>query len=182
MFAPPRKQIRLAPDEYIGRGIYFITLCTQDRIPIFHDARRCRMAIDALRIVANRLKFIIHAYCLMPDHTHLLVEGQTPSSNLLRFVLQWKQLTGYLFRRELPPRFWQRRFYDHILRHAEDSEAVAWYIWKNPVRKGMVEKPELYPFSGSFTLDWPKVFSPPSCAWTPPWKEQSAAAGTAGTR
>jgi hypothetical protein len=92
----------------------------------------------------------------------------------VKFVAQWKQLTGFLFRCELPSRFWQRRFYDHILRKPKDSEAVVWYIWMNPVRKGIVEQPHEYPFSGSFTVEWPKI-SAPAIQWLPPWKN---AAGT----
>ena len=160
MFIAPRKQIRLMPDQYIGRAIYFVTICTQGRLPIFNDANRCKAAIEALNRTALSAQFLVHAFCVMPDHAHLLLEGGGAGSNLVKFVNQWKQLTGYLFRNELHRSFWQRRFYDHILRHAEHSDAVAWYIWMNPVRKGMVAQPDQYPFSGSFTVEWPKVFPP----------------------
>ncbi|MBN2380988.1 hypothetical protein JXM67_14415 [candidate division WOR-3 bacterium] len=43
---------------------------------------------------------------------------------------------------------WQRGYYDHILRKEEDLEIVANYIWGNPVRKGLAETIEEYPFSG----------------------------------
>ncbi len=169
MFVAPRKEIRLPRDQYLGRKIYFVTICCEDRRPIFQDADRCKIAIDALKRVSESMHFLVHAFCFMPDHVHLLVEGQIAASNLVRFVAQWKQLTGYLLRAQLPPRFWQRRFYDHVLRGPEDCDSVAWYIWMNPVRKGMAAAPHLYPFSGSFTVDWPKV-SPPPTDWSPPWK------------
>jgi putative transposase len=170
MFVAPHKEIRLPRDQYIGRKIYFATLCCQDRFPIFRDAYRCKIAIDALKGVSGSMRFLVHAYCLMPDHLHLLVEGQLAGSNLVKFVAQWKQLKGYMFRRELLPRFWQRRFYDHVLREAKDSEAVAWYIWMNPVRKGMVAEPHEYPSSGSFTVEWPRI-SAPAIQWLPPWRK-----------
>jgi putative transposase len=117
------------------------------------------------------MKFLIHAYCFMPDHVHFLVEGQAPSSDLVQFVGQWKQTTGYLFRNDLPSRFWQKRFHDYVLRKASESEAIAWYIWLNPVRKKIVATPEQYPHSGSFTVEWPKIAPrPPSIPWLPPWK------------
>jgi putative transposase len=106
---------------------------------------------------------------MMPDHVHLLVEAEIVTSDLVSFVAKWKQATGYLFRQELPQRLWQRRFYDHVLLQAKDSDAVAWYIWMNPVRKGIVSEPQQYPFSGSFTVEWPKVCAP-STPWLPPWK------------
>ena len=170
MFIAPRKPIRLMPDQYIGRAIYFVTICSEGRRPIFNDADRCVIAREALWRVADGAAFLVHAFCFMPDHVHFLAEGETPGSNLVKFVNQWKQLTGYLLRGDVPRGFWQRRFYDHILRHAEGCESVAWYIWMNPVRKGMVAKPDQYPFSGSFTAEWPRV-SRPSDSWTPPWKQ-----------
>jgi putative transposase len=170
MFVAPRKEIRLPRDRYIGRKIYFVTICCQDRCPIFLGADRCKVAIEALKYVSESMGFLVHAYCLMPDHVHFLVEGQVASATLVKFVAHWKQSTGYLFRRELPPRFWQRRFYDHVLREAKDFDAVAWYIWMNPVRKGMVAEAHEYPFSGSFTVEWPRV-SAPASQWMPPWRK-----------
>jgi hypothetical protein len=41
----------------------------------------------------------------------------------------------------------------------------------NPVRKGMVAEPEQYPFSGSFTVEWPKL-APADTKWLPPWKTE----------
>ena len=172
MFAAPRKEIRLPREEYVGKKIYFITVCAEERRPIFLDGNRANISIEALKRISQSMHFLVHAFCIMPDHVHFLVDAKNASSNLIRFVAQWKQLTGYLFRHELPRRFWQRRFYDHVLRKAEQSDSVAWYIWMNPVRKGMVTEPQQYPFSGSFTVDWPKV-SAPAVSWLPPWKNHT---------
>jgi putative transposase len=172
MFTAPRKQIRLPPDEYLGTSISFVTICCQDRLTVFTDDSRGRAAIEALRRVAQSQRFLVHAYCLMPDHVHFLAEGTAPGSDLLRFVSQWKQQTGYMFRNDVIKGLWQRRFYDHILRGGEQPESVAWYIWMNPVRKGIVGEPHQYPFSGSFTETWPRI-TVPAKIWNPPWKIQS---------
>jgi putative transposase len=170
MFVAPRKEIRLPRDQYVGTRIYFKTICCEDRDAIFLDANRAKTAIEALKRVTKAMGFLVHAYCLMPDHVHFLIEAQCTTSNLIKFVAQWKQSTGYAFRHELPRRFWQRRFYDHVLRRPEDCDAVAWYIWMNPVRKGIVAEASQYPFSGSFTVEWPK--NPPANEpWMPPWKD-----------
>jgi putative transposase len=180
VFTTPRKQIRLPPGEYLGTAISFVTICCEDRIAIFQDPKRCRVAIDSLRRTSQAMQFLVHAFCLMPDHVHLLVEGISPGSDLVRFVSQWKQQAGYLFRKELRKGFWQRRFYDHILRSGEAVDAVAWYIGMNPVRKGIVLRPHEYPFSGSFTTEWPKVCAP-ARAWNPPWKVGEGAKRAAKT-
>jgi putative transposase len=170
----PRRNIRLARDEYVGKRIYFITICAEERRRIFRDHTRVKAAIAELKKAAARMSVLVHAFCVMPDHVHLLVEGKTSDSDVVKFVKQWKQGTGYIFRHELPPRFWQRRFHDHVLRRAEDSESVAWYIWMNPVRKGIVAEPQFYTFSGSFTVEWPKS-ALIEHTWVPPWKSAAGA-------
>jgi len=167
-----RKGIRLTRREYVGRRIYFITICCEERVPIFKDANRATIAVEELKSVSRSMDVLVHAFCVMPDHVHVLVEGKVCTADIVRFVARWKQSTGYLFRHELQKRFWQRRFYDHVLRRAEDSDSVAWYIWMNPVRKGLAAEPREYPFSGSLTLEWPRG-KPVGIAWIPPWKASS---------
>ena len=169
MIQTRRRDIRLFRGQYVGRKFYFVTICCENRRCIFQDASHCEVVIGILKRVSTSMQFFVHAYCLMPDHVHLLVEGQRDTSDLVRFIAQWKQVTGYLFRNELPRRFWQRRFYDYILRRPQDCDPVAWYIWMNPVRKGLVASARQYPFSGSFTVEWPRI-SPPGNTWVPPWK------------
>jgi putative transposase len=164
-----RKDIRLPDNNYIGGRIYFVTVCCECRVPFFRPPDHCKIAIEALKRVSDSMHFLIHAYCIMPDHTHILAEGSAPDANLTRFVAQWKQSTGYLLREITGTPIWQRRFYDHVLRKATDSEEVAWYIWMNPVRKGMVAEPKQYPFSGSFAVEWPKM-PLADTRWQPPWK------------
>jgi REP element-mobilizing transposase RayT len=106
-------------------------------VAFFEPRHRCHTAVEALKRVSGSMHFLIHAYCIMPDHAHMLAEGTTPGGNLARFVAQWKQSAGYLPREETSARFWQRRFYGRVLRKATASDAVAWYIWMNPVRKGI---------------------------------------------
>ena len=48
---------------------------------------------------------------------------------------------------------WQRNYFEHVLRDAEDSVGVAKYILENPVRANLVERPEDYPYLGSMTMD-----------------------------
>jgi len=118
---------------------------------------------------AAEQSFAIHAYCVMPDHVHLLVEGMIETCNLVRFVSSFKQQTGFSYEKKNGRQLWQPRYYDHILRKAVAADAVAWYIWLNPVRKGLCSVPQDYPLSGSLTLDWRSRCSS-SHTWLPPWK------------
>lgn len=89
------------------------------------------------------------AYCVMPDHLHLLVEGQTERAALKAFVKLAKQRTGFAFKRRYGAVLWQEGYYEHVLRDEEPTPAVVAYIVDNPVRKGLVETPADYPYWGS---------------------------------
>ena len=82
----------------------------------------------------------------MPDHIHILAAAATEESNLVKFVEAFKQETAITFARRAQRRLWQFKYYDRILRGGDSAERVAWYIWMNPVRKGIVAHPQDYPF------------------------------------
>jgi REP element-mobilizing transposase RayT len=95
----------------------------------------------------------VFAYCMMPDHIHLLL-GASREMSINQFVGAWKSQC-YRERRRmgLGGRFWQRSFYDHVLRSDEDLRRVAQYIVENPVRSGLAANIGDYPLSGSFEWD-----------------------------
>jgi putative transposase len=165
-----RKIIRLPRPHYVGRQWYFLTACTQDRAPHLRKAELVSHHLALLTEQAQRDSFDVIAYCFMPDHLHLLVSGMSEDSNCLAFMRTFKQRSGFAFRRFSRGRLWQHKFYDHILRPRDQWESVAWYIWTNPVRKGLCAGPEDWPFSGSQSIDWKQLLRPCVPLWTPPWK------------
>jgi hypothetical protein len=87
------------------------------------------------------------------------------------FVDQYKQQTAFSFARRTHHELWQFKYYDRILRNSDKPESVAWYIWLNPVRKGLCRKPLDYPFLGSLTEIGKRMLRASQApAWTPPWK------------
>lgn len=109
----------------------------------------------------------------MPDHVHLLAAGASKTSDLTAFVASFKKETGFEFEKKTGRRLWQFKYYDRILRGNDSANRVAWYIWLNPVRKGLCRERHEYPFAGSFTEIGKKMFSgaaPPE--WSPPWKRE----------
>jgi len=168
------KDICLAPSNYIGRQFYFVTICCFDRRKIFQDPLQGPRLLDALRSEFAARCFAIHAYCLMPDHFHFLTEGLEPYSDLLNLVLSFKVKTSRLYRQRTSQSLWQKKFFDHILRPNEATESVAWYIWLNPVRKGLAKDVGSYPLAGSFTNSFP-LGTPAPASWTPVWKSHGYA-------
>jgi putative transposase len=131
-----RKNIRLHPIHYQGRRWFFITICCESRDPVFTDPKNALDLISCLKTTAERRQFGVHAFCVMPDHFHALLEGIAPESDLLLFVQNFKQASSRKYAKSLGAPLWQKKFYDHILRPKDSPEAVSWYIWMNPVRKG----------------------------------------------
>lgn len=163
------KNIRLSSAEYTGRKVYFLTICCESRRAVFSNSKRAEWLIIELHGESNKHRFLVHAYCVMPDHFHVLVEGASTDSNLLAFAKSFKQKTSFGFRRETGFPLWEKKFHDHILRRDVAIDRIAWYIWMNPVRKGLCTVPMDYPFSGSFTMSWKdeRRFAE---TWVPEWK------------
>jgi|ERR1700738_790985 putative transposase len=164
------KNIRLAPANYVGQQYYFVTICCSSRREIFVNQRRCSWVLELFRSECTARDFAVHAYCLMPDHFHFLAEGLESTSDLLNLIKSFKLKTSRAYSRKTREILWQRKFFDHILRPNESPEAVAWYIWLNPVHKGLCATAETYPFNGSFTSSIPRT-DPPATTWLPPWRK-----------
>jgi putative transposase len=138
--------------SYVGHQRYFLTLCTFERRRHFtsHDVVLA-VRSQFVRPDAERA-FAVLAYCFMPDHLHLLVEGASPTADLVVFVSTFKQCAAYAVRDWIRGRLWQRGYFDRILRAGDDAVDVARYIVANPVRAGLVQSPADYPFLGSDIL------------------------------
>ena len=93
--------------------------------------------------------FALLAYCFMPDHVHLLVEGLRENSDCKRFISRAKQFSGFYYAQRYESRLWQRYGYERVLRDDEATIDVARYILANPLRAGLVTDVREYPFTGS---------------------------------
>lgn len=164
------KRTRLKNFDYVGRFRYFITICTHQKLLLFKQKETVENCIKFIDETSKSMGFRVWAYCFMPDHLHLLLEGEKPESDLKRFITAFKQRSGYNYRNNLKitelsdsspqnvaqsfssaenGKLWQPSYYDHVLRKDEDLKSVIQYIFNNPVRKGIVEQYADYPFLGS---------------------------------
>jgi len=148
-----RKTNRLKDFDYRSPYAYFITICTYNGIEIFNDHEVVLEIINQLKGTAKKLNCRIFAYCIMPDHVHLLVGETEGDVNLIKFIQCFKQDTGYNFKKKYGTNLWQKSYYDHILRKEESVVEKVRYILNNPVRKGMVSEFKEYPFLGSMVYD-----------------------------
>jgi len=107
------------------------------------------LVLSQILRAADEHGFLIFAYCFMPDHLHLLIEGTTESSDCRRFIARAKQYAGFYYAKAFTGRLWQRYGYEHVLRDDEITQVAARYILENPVRAGLVQSVQEYPYVGS---------------------------------
>jgi len=81
-----------------------------------------------------------HLFLLMPDHAHGFISFPN-DANMRQVVSEWKESAA-----RRAGVHWQRDFFDHRLRNDENFVEKAHYIRMNPVRKGLVVKPEDWPY------------------------------------
>src|SRR5580765_45318 len=85
---------------------------------------------------------------IMPDHIHLFVRGDR-SFTLSSWIGGLKRAISVAVKL---PRLWQPGFFDHILR-SDESYAEKWnYVRANPVRAGLVETADDWPYKGEIVL------------------------------
>lgn len=163
-----RKINRLPSYCYIGPNWYFITACTVDRLPRLSEAHLVESLLGALGAQCAAHSIDVYAYCFMPDHLHLELVGLAKDSNLAAMMKGFKGEGTSIGRRDGIRNLWEKGFHDHILRPTDNANAVAWYIFQNPVRKGLVKDARDWPNSGSWMFDWKKAVTPP-VPFVPPW-------------
>jgi hypothetical protein len=115
-------------------------------------------------ILSQFLPIAHHAKPYPPARGRLL-----PTSDLLHFMKTLKISTSREFAPGNGTPLWQKKYFDHILRPKESMDAVAWYIWVNPVRAALARAPGLYTFAGSFITNIPSCSTWPDF-WVPPYK------------
>ncbi len=135
------------PRGIIVNAFVHVTAKGNRGVPIYLRDGDYRFFLTCLQEYAARDSARVHAFCLMRNHLHLLLEaGDRPISRLMhtllhRYAQYVNRLNGYrghLF----GDRYWAR-----VCSEDHDLLAVLRYVHLNPVQAGLVISPELYPWS-----------------------------------
>jgi putative transposase len=136
--------------HYVPNAIVFITQVVADRVPVFCEPRHTHLLREVLHQVKERHPFVMLGYVFLPDHLHLLVRptGKSNFSDIMHsmkrnFTLHYKERMGINSATQL----WQKGFWDHVIRNEDDLQRHLDYIHYNPVRHGLVTKPEGWTYS-----------------------------------
>lgn len=148
---------RLDPEAYTGQRTVSFTAVVLNRTPIFTDADIVEAMIAHLKRACDEHLCTCLIYCFMPDHGHFILRGLEAESNCCLAMSRFKYLSGnWLSIRRLPK--WQEGFHDRVMRWQELRDHAK-YVAMNPVRAGMVENFNDYPYLGSFLGSVPEVLA-----------------------
>jgi putative transposase len=142
-----RTSPRLRDYDYLGSLVAHLTFVTREREPVFQQEALARICLTAIEEATRQYPSTVFAFCVMPDHVHLLVE-MMPDISLKDFTKHFKQLSGFRIKAITGVSVWQQSYHDRLLRREDSIADVANYIWENPVRAGLVEERHTYPYSG----------------------------------
>ena len=151
-----RKNVRLWDYDYSSPGWYFITINIQTRTPLFGECRSDEMFLNIIGEMISNVwtQLPLHypgiesdSFIIMPDHIHGILafdedEIFLPYPHLGDVIKRFKSTTTHRYGLGVKegkwPRyetsFWQRGYYEHVIRDETDLENRRKYIERNPWR------------------------------------------------
>jgi len=157
-------------------GMFFFTLVTHRRRPLFNVPSARRLLREAITTVRRNHAFELRAMVLLPDHLHMLLslpEGDAGYATRLALIKRHFTIaylaSGGTEADGSPSRachrlrgVWQKRFWEHTIRDYRDYKRHLDYIHANPVKHGLVVWPKNWPYStfarfvrlGEYSVDW----------------------------
>ncbi len=172
MMIPNRRSIRLAGYDYADAGLYFLTICVNDKKQaIFGKIENNVALLNNIGRIAERCwleipqhfkNVVLHEYVIMPNHIHGIIElvganNHSPENdnrqNSHENIKKWGNIAGEKcfapagtsrtigsivrgfkigVTKQLGYSIWQRNYFEHIVRSADDYIRISTYIAQNP--------------------------------------------------
>jgi len=147
----------------IPHGVRFVTFSCQRQLPLLRNQAIAGLFVEALARARTKHGLSVYAWVLMPEHVHVLC--RPPSDATLERILrglkmsvakrvieQWKILHAPILGRIADatgrPRFWQKGGgFDRNVRDEAEFAREVRYIHRNPVERGLVQRPEDWPWT-----------------------------------
>jgi REP element-mobilizing transposase RayT len=146
---PPRRLRRLSEIHRSDKApLFFLTICIRNRRPLLEDKEVHQIWLSFTSASTARLNVHVGRYVFMPDHIHVFVSCED-SKVLSAWVKALKGTLSRHFRNaQVPGPFWQKGFFDHLLRSGESYQNKWDYVVQNPVRAGLVARSEDWLYAG----------------------------------
>lgn len=136
--------------RWYGQGdLHFVTCSCRHRLPHLRSPAARDVFLTVLEEARISIGFRVLGYVVMPEHFHLLISE--PRSGNPGTILQIVKQRSARQIRQLPgnnaDRVWERRFYDFNVWSDSKVQEKLHYMHQNPVRRGLVRRPEEWPWS-----------------------------------
>ncbi len=132
-------------------GTFFITTSTFNSFHRFEINEDYEIALENIEFYRIRDNTKIHGYVIMPNHLHLLLTIPE-DRNISSFIRDTKKRVAYEYlknRKMKIQKFWQYRFDDVFIYSEEIFTVKLKYIHYNPVKAGLANRPEDWPYSSA---------------------------------
>lgn len=121
------KDIRLKHYDYSTNGHYFVTICSNERLPILPRFEE---------VIKNNLEFIkkiegvmVDYWVVMPDHIHMIIILNNCQMKLGEIVRRFKAKIS----KDAGLKVWQPNYYEHVIRNEMALHRIREYIQGNPM-------------------------------------------------
>jgi putative transposase len=130
-------------------GFFHATARGTGRIRIVRDDDDCAAFVGLLGLVARRWRWDVLAYCLMPNHYHLVLEATVADLSRGMHALNGRHATRFNGRHLRTGHLFQERFEARVIESEAYLDAACAYVLENPIRARLVDVVEGWPWSGS---------------------------------
>ena len=132
-------------------SIHFVTTVTAVRGNWFIENNVCTEILKIFEGYRRKFELRCLGFVLMPDHLHALFYQDESGSLVSDYMRSFKGLTSKKYR---PPQYsngslWRRRYDDVPVPGSKAVTTKLNYMHANPIRRGLVEEPEDYPWSSA---------------------------------
>ena len=149
---------------------FFVTTTVVEFLNVFYDETACELLIKNIKYYQKKYNFVILGYVIMPSHFHWIVEvnkSHGTISDIMRDIKKYSawDIMDYVSKRkneydkvfiessnrytDQKRKFWKPRFYDEVIRNEKMFWSKLHYIHNNPVKAGLVTKPEDFRYSST---------------------------------
>ncbi len=136
-----------APRSVLGDGIFHVTARGNARQAIFTDDADRRGFLLLLSGVAERHRWECHAYCLMLNHYHLVVECPLEALSQGMRRLNGGYAQHYNSRHDRTGHLFQGRYDARLIEDERQYEEVCRYVVENPVHAGLCDDVDDWPWA-----------------------------------
>jgi putative transposase len=129
-----------------SRQLHFLTFSCYNRLPNFENVASRTVFESALERIRQKFSLCVYGYVVMPEHVHLLV-SEPERDTLAQAMQSLKQGVARRLALLALDSFWQARYYDFNLWSERKFTEKLRYIQRNPVKRGLVTRPEDWAWS-----------------------------------